>query len=310
MKIRSNDIINFISQIDPNTIVKGQVVEVYELASLFSPIDNGFYFFVGNVLPKGIKHSLVLTSNAGMECDPSNAIILSAKNSQELFYRMLDAFFKEKSDGVISEFAVVSKNAVIGKNVQIEPFCLIEDCIIGDNTVIKSHTVIKSRSVIGAHVFVDHQSTIGASGISWVWNEDQTEKVVQPQLGGVIVEDNCYLGAQTVIVKGSINENSLIGMGSLLAPGSRIGHGTKIGKYVHFANNVVTGGNTVIGEYSFVGSSAVFRPKVAVHSHTIVGAGSVVVKNTSGPGMTLMGVPAKESETKETPSGMPKPKVK
>lgn len=135
------------------------------------------------------------------------------------------------------------------------------------------------------------------------------KKILQPQLGGVDIYENCFIGAGTIIVRGSLNENTRIGRNSLLAPGGRIGHGTQIGDFVHFANNVVTGGNTIIGDYSFVGSAAVFRPKIVIHPKTIVGAGSVVVKNTTKEGKTLLGIPAKEINTKVNPSGMPKPKL-
>jgi UDP-3-O-[3-hydroxymyristoyl] glucosamine N-acyltransferase len=70
------------------------------------------------------------------------------------------------------------------------------------------------------------------------------------------------------------------------------------------------GGNARVGDYSFVGSGAVFRPRVRVHEATIVAAGAVVVKDTSGPGLTLVGVPAVEQPTKATPSGMPRPRAR
>ena len=114
-------------------------------------------------------------------------------------------------------------------------------------------------------VRVESGSVIGACGVAWTWNEEETEKVIQPQIGGVHVGAHSFLGAHTVVVRGSINEKTSIGHHSLLAPGSRIGHGTQIGNFVHFENNVITGGNTRIADYCFIGSSAVFRPKVKLH---------------------------------------------
>jgi UDP-3-O-[3-hydroxymyristoyl] glucosamine N-acyltransferase len=184
------------------------------------------------------------------------------------------------------------------------------DCAIGDNTIIGSHTVVRENTTIGDEVIIGEHSSIGASGMAWTWGEDSEEKIIQPQLGGVIIEDKCRLGAHSVLVRGSLTEKTFIGKGTLIAPGVRAGHGTQIGAHSHLANNVTTGGNTEIGKYCFVGSSAVFRPKVRVADYTIVGAGAVVVKDTTQQGLTLMGVPAKEYPTKDNPSGMPKPPYK
>ena len=43
-----------------------------------------------------------------------------------------------------------------------------------------------------------------------------------------------------------------------------------------------------------------------IDKNTIVGTGSVVIRNTTKENTTIIGVPAKEIETKENPSGMPK----
>lgn len=308
--VLASDILSFLKDSGVSYSLTSKPVREYQIASIFNPISNGFYFFAGAQIPKTIQDSLFLVeqSNSELIFENGNVGILINTNPQLVFYQFLEYRFPEISNGKISKTAIIHPNAKIGKNVQIDHFCVIENAEIKDSSIIKSHCFISDNCTIGFNVILEPMCIIGAQGVAWIWNDDQSEKIIQPQLGGVQIEDNCFLGANTIVVRGSINENTIIGKSSLLAPGCRIGHGTKIGEFVHFANNVVTGGNTQIGPFSFVGSSAVFRPKVVVHEKTIVGAGSVVVKNTSKPGMTLMGVPAIESETKQSPSGMPKPK--
>ena len=283
----------------------GKPKDSYTVASVFSPINNGFYFFTGNKHALTIENSLILTSTD--LTDEKNLVLKIDGEPQRTYYKILNHYFSQESTGKIATTAVVHPEAEIGKNVQIDDFCVIEKCVIGDNSIIGSHTKIHDKSVISNDVKIESSSVIGTGGLAWVWNEDGTERIVQPQLGGVSIGPNCFLGANTVIVRGSLNEETEIGKHTLIAPGARIGHGTHIGDYVHFANNVVTGGNTRIGSYSFVGSAAVFRPRTKVHPRSIVGAGAVVVKDTSGEGYTLVGIPAKQVESKDTPSGMPKP---
>ncbi len=284
----------------------------FTFASIFEPISNGFYFYLGDEMKFPITDSLLLVNqnNQIKSAGHGNIPIYIDANPQIVFYEILLHFHEEKSNGHISPLSVIHEDAKIGKNVQIDAFCVIGKATIGDNCIIKSHCTINDNSEIQNNVHIDSGSVIGARGVAWIWNESETEKIIQPQIGGVEIGAYSFLGAHSVVVRGSINEKTRIGHHTLLAPGSRIGHGTQIGNYVHFANNVITGGNTKIADYCFVGSSAVFRPKVKLKPETIVGAGAVVTKDNTEVGSTLVGVPAKQLKTKSHPSGMPKPKSK
>jgi len=289
-----------------------QEEQSFSFASIFEPITGGFYFYLGERMAFPITSSLLLASKDKpmTEAGEQNTVLYIDAHPQLTYYRILQEFYPEKSSGVISAHAVIDPEAELGDNVQIDPFCVIGKVKIGANSIIKSHCTLHDHTIIEENVRIESGSVIGACGVAWTWNEDETEKVIQPQIGGVHVGAHSFLGAHTVVVRGSINEKTRIGHHSLLAPGSRIGHGTQIGNFVHFANNVITGGNTRIADYCFIGSSAVFRPKVKLHPETIVGAGAVVTKDTTEAGATLVGVPAKQLKTKAHPSGMPKPKTK
>lgn len=312
--ITAKALLQYLKENGVNYSIEGPLEEnaTFAYASIFEPVPQGFYFYLGAKMAFPVEHSLLLAHQDVPMSDSGegNTVLYIDAHPQTTYYRILQEFHGEKSTGLISPQAVIDPQAEIGENVQIDPFCVIGKVKIGANTIIKSHCTLHDNTVIGSNVHIESSSVIGAKGVAWIWNEDETEKVIQPQIGGVTVGDRSFLGAHTVVVRGSINEHTRIGHDSLLAPGSRIGHGTQIGNYVHFANNVITGGNTKIADYCFIGSSAVFRPKVVLHPETIVGAGAVVTKNTTKAGSTLVGVPAKELETKAHPSGMPKPKSK
>jgi len=308
--ISSEDVLAYLNSKGLKFEWVNQENDFFVVASIFNPVNKGFYFYCGQDVPRELTDSLILIEKGktSVRADDSNSFIIVDTDPQVVFYSFLCDQFARKSNGQISSTAIIHPEAQLGNNVQIDHFCVIGKCQIDDNCIIGSHTVIHDNSLIGTGTTVESHSDIGTQGIAWVWNIEQTEKIVQPQLGGVKIGNHCFLGANSIIVRGSLNESTEIGSHSLFAPGARIGHGTRIGNYVHLANNVITGGNTSLGDYCFVGSSAVFRPKVTVHDFTIVGAGAVVARDTSKPGMTLMGVPAKETVSKEHPNGMPKPK--
>ncbi|MFT7155748.1 MAG: UDP-3-O-[3-hydroxymyristoyl] glucosamine N-acyltransferase [Parvicella sp.] len=310
--ILSKEIISFLKKESIHYECNEELLNKYTIASLFMPIENGFYFFVGEEVPDTVSKSAILLnrSNSNNLKNGNIGIYLIDSDPQQVFYRLLSSVYKTQSNGIISDTAIIHPEAKIGKNVQIDDFVVVDRAVIEDNVIIRSHSFIHNNSIVRKNVTIENHSVIGAQGVAWIWDEQGTEKIIQPQLGGVDIGTNCFLGAGTILVRGSLNENSKIGKNTLLAPGCRIGHGTQIGEYVHFANNIITGGNTIIGNYCFVGSGAVFRSKVKIHANTIVGAGAVVVKNTTENGKTLIGIPAVEKETKEHPSGMPKPILK
>ena len=283
----------------------------YSIASIFEPMDQGFYFYSGQNIPEEIGNSLILIEKEKLphKQNTKNSLLVVEQDPQLIFYGLLSDVFARVSTGIVSPTAVIHPEAIVGKNVQIDHFCVIGNCKIEDNCIIGSHTVINDDSEIGRGSTVETHSAIGTQGVAWVWNEAQSEKIIPPQLGGVKIGEACFLGANTIVVRGSLNESTEIGQQTLIAPGARIGHGTKIGAFVHFANNVITGGNTCIGDHCFVGSGAVFRPKVVMHDFTIVGAGAVVIRDTTKPGLTLTGLPATETVSKVHPSGMPKQKT-
>ncbi|GGH46047.1 hypothetical protein IA57_09755 [Mangrovimonas yunxiaonensis] len=312
MKLDFKEIKEFLNKHAISFKCNDSIVGKYELASLFNPVDFGFYFFTGtDAKILQVNHSLFLVSNdfkVTMDCS-NQYVYLLEHDPQHVYYLIMLEFFGTKSTGVIAATSRVDPEVKLGNNVQIDDFCVIEkDVIIGDNVIIGSHCKIHKNSVIRKNTILETMSVIGARGVAWVWDKNQEEKILQPQLGGVEIKENCFLGANTVIVRGSINEKTTIGASSYLAPGCRIGHGSILGNYVHLANNVITGGNTVIGDYSFVGSGVVFRPKIKIHAKTIVGVGAVIVKNTSEENKLLKGVPAQEYDIQNQMSGMPKPK--
>lgn len=84
-----------------------------------------------------------------------------------------------------------------------------------------------------------------------------------------------------------------IGSHVLLNYNTTIGHDTYIGDYSTINPNSAISGNCNIQKNVFVGSKSAIREKTFIVSGTIIGMGSVVVKNIEKSG-TYVGVPSKE----------------
>lgn len=278
----------------------------YKPASLNKEIPNGIYFFQG--APSEWKHSIrgsVLFTKQPLGTENIEIVVT---NPQLAHYKLTQFFLPAQPVG-IHPTAIISEKAQIGRDVYIGPYSIIGDCILGDRVRINNHVVIEDRVEIKNDCFIDSNSVIGAGGMAWIWDDDG-KRIMQPQIGGVIIEAHCILATDVTIVKGSLSENTTIGPYTVIAHGTKIGHGSQVGSKVHMANNVSLAGNAVIGDSSFLGSACVISSNVVIPPHTIVGAAALVNKNFREEYLTLAGVPAgiiRKNNYEAKPQGAPQP---
>jgi UDP-3-O-[3-hydroxymyristoyl] glucosamine N-acyltransferase len=264
----------------------------------------GIYYAEGKSNAE-ITESLVLCSTTE-GFDRSNCLI-TVSHPQLAFYKLMRFFYGHEASGSVHPSAIVDPGASISPSAEIGPYCVIGRSEVQAGVRLSSHVVVADNCIIGENTVIESHSTIGASGVAWVWDVETNERIIQPQIGGVVVGKNCFLGSDVSLVRGSVNENTTIGDGTVIAHGTKVGHGCAIGADNHFANNVSLAGNVTTGERCFFGSAAVVRPMITLAADTTVGAGAVVVNNVLDSHLVLMGVPARSTEpAKEKLSGVPK----
>ena len=128
--------------------------------------------------------------------------------------------------------------------------------------------------------------------------------IVEPvNLYGCSIGDNSFIGPFTEIQKEvSIGNNSRIQSHSFICELVTIGNNCFIGHGVMFINDLMQNGGpagnkskwktTNIGNHVSIGSNATILP-VEICDHAVIGAGSVVTKNITEPGI-YAGNPAKK----------------
>ena len=232
--------------------------------------------------------------------------VIQVENPQLSFYELSQTMIEDyiESDSLVFNMlnkSYIHKNAKIGNNVQISPGCIIGNCEIQDNVIIHPNVTIYKKSKIGSNVQIGAGTVIGAEGVMWTYNSKTNDRILLHQLGGVIIQDNCFISSNVTIVRGSANENTIIGNSTYIAPGTCIGHGTLIHDNVHFANNVSTGGSSEIASHSFLGSGSIISPRCKITERIVLGAGSCLLTNATKAGV-YVGTPAKW--IKEIESGL------
>ena len=147
--------------------------------------------------------------------------------------------------------ASIDASARLGKNVTVEPFAVIgKNVLIGDHAVIGAHSVLENDSVIGAsshlspHVFIGYNChvgnhciigphcTLGADGFGYFTDKQNIHHKI-PQLGIVVIEDNCEMGASCAIDRATLTE-------------TRLKRGSKLDNFVHIAHNCEIGENAML----------------------------------------------------------------
>jgi UDP-3-O-[3-hydroxymyristoyl] glucosamine N-acyltransferase len=190
------------------------------------------------------------------ERHPSAVIAESAKIGSGVF---IGAFVcvgenSQIGDGAqLRAGAKVGDNVAVGKNSVLDPNVFIEDnCIIGDNVILRSGVVI------------------GTDGFGFVRDTADNGRYVKfPQIGGVVIEDDVEIGANSCVDRGALGE-------------TRIGRGTKIDNLVQIAHNVQIGERVVIAAQTGISGStviesdAVIGGQVGMGDHARVLSGAVI----------------------------------
>lgn len=216
-------------------------------------------------------------------------------NPKDTFFDILDEFWGEKNEAVISPSASIESGAVIGENTSIGPFTYIsKDTVIGNNCRIGANVTLKGKVTVGDNCVIQSGAVIGEDGFAFI-KEAGTQKFVK-HYGGVKIEDNVSIGSQTCVCRGAIDD-TWIKEYAKIDNLCHIAHNAVIGKCSIIVAGTIVMGSVHIGNDCWVASSMI-RDQRHVGNQVVVGMGAVVVKDVPD-GQTVAGNPAKPFERKE-----------
>jgi sugar O-acyltransferase (sialic acid O-acetyltransferase NeuD family) len=102
------------------------------------------------------------------------------------------------------------------------------------------------------------------------------------------------IGEGTIILHHCVvNANAEIGVNCIINTSSIIEHDVLVGNHCHISTGSIINGDSVIGDYSFLGSNTTVSNQIIVGEGVVVGAGSLILKNSDNY-CTMVGVPAKK----------------
>jgi UDP-3-O-[3-hydroxymyristoyl] glucosamine N-acyltransferase len=209
----------------------------------------------------------------------------------------------------ISPKATVHGSAVIGSGVTIDPGAVVgprsnigDYTCIGSNVVIGPDVVIGRNCSIGAGAVLAHATigdnviihpgvSIGQDGFGFVPGARGHIKI--PQVGGVIIQDNIEIGANTTIDRGS-TRNTFIGEGTKIDNLVQIAHNVVVGRHCLIAAQVGIAGSATLGDFVAIGGQTGIAPHLTIGDSARIAGASGVTRDIPR-GERWAGFPARPS---------------
>ena len=193
----------------------------------------------------------------------------------------------------IGPFVSIGANTHIEANTVIGPGCIIgDDCRIGTGSHLVARVTLVTRVRLGQRVLIHPGAVLGAEGFGLAMEAGSWLKV--PQLGGVVIGDDCEIGANTTIDRGALGD-TVLAEDVRLDNQIQIGHNVQIGAHTAIAGAVAVAGSAKIGRYCLIGGAAGIVGHIEICDKVRINAFSLVTHSIDEPGEYTSGTPLQES---------------
>lgn len=244
--------------------------------------------------------------------DSFNGNVLISSNPYLSFAKAAQLFHKQPeltpgihTTAVIDPSAVIDPTASIGALVCIGPrstvgagviigssVCIDEGVSIGNGTLIHAGVKLQSRTQLGACCIIQPGAVIGGDGFGFAPSEKGWEKI--PQVGKVVIGDDCEIGANTTIDRGAIDD-TVLGNGVKLDNQIQIGHNVTIGEHTIIAGCTAIAGSAEIGAHCMIGGGVGIVGHICIVDKVTIQAMSLVTHSINKPGNYSAASPLQES---------------
>lgn len=251
--------------------------------------------------------SELVTSHAGIviltEQDSQNFCgnRLIARDPYLMFAKIAGLFqIREQASKGVHQTAIVADSAKIADDVTIGPYCVIggnaiiesgaslsahvtigDDCKLGEDCIINPQVVISSRCKIGSRVILHPGVIIGADGFGLARDADGWIKV--PQLGAVQIGDDCEIGANTTIDRGTLDD-TILEQDVRLDNQIQIAHNVHIGEHTVMAGCSAVAGSAKIGKNCLIGGGVGIVGHIEVCDNVTLQSMALVTHSITKPG--------------------------
>ena len=253
---------------------------------------------------------VVILSEDASEIFQGNKLI--AKDPYVAFAKVASLFQNSHQNfSGIHATAVISDSAIIEDNVTIGPFSIIgqntviktgtvlearvtvgNNCIIGENCTLKPNVVLSCDCEIGDRVILHPGAIIGADGFGLARDKGGWIKV--PQLGAVKLGNDCEIGANTTIDRGTMDD-TILEDDVRLDNQIQVAHNVFIGKHTVMAGCSAIAGSAKIGKNCLIGGGVGIIGHLEVCDGVTLQSMALVTKSIKKPGSYSSVAPIQET---------------
>jgi UDP-3-O-[3-hydroxymyristoyl] glucosamine N-acyltransferase len=188
---------------------------------------------------------------------------------------------------------VIGAGARIGAHAFIGPHCVIAAGVgVGEDVRLVARVTLCERVTLGARVLVQPGAVLGGDGFGFAAERGTWVKV--PQLGGVRVEADVEIGANTTIDRGAIGD-TVIEEGVKLDNQIQIGHNVHIGAHTIMAAFAGVSGSVTIGRRCMIGGAVGIGGHLSICDDACITGDSFVSHSIARPGVYSSGIPTTEA---------------
>ena len=254
--------------------------------------ENCLSFYIGpdTEQVKGLRNC-VLFCKDGLEFVHESVSRIIVDDPRLAFAIIAQEFLPALPEPGIHRTAIVDPEAMIHPTAYVGPYCTLEKCVIGEGCVIHPRVMIYANTTIGRRVEIESGAVIGATGLGRSVGPDGRHWLF-PHFGETVLEDETFVGANSVITRGVLGQ-TILREGSRVNASVVIAHNCIIGKYTAVSIGVTISGSSVVGEGCFIGSSASLKEGIKLGNDIVVGMGAVVTKSFEEDNIVIMGNPAR-----------------
>ena len=198
-------------------------------------------------------------------------------------------------DAHIGPFTSIGARTTVGAGAVVGPGCSIGDeCELGEGCELQARVTLVARVRLGKRVRILPGAVLGAAGFGLAMDGGRWLNV--PQLGGVVVGDDCEIGANTTIDRGALGD-TVLEEDVRLDNQIQIGHNVRIGAHTAMAGCSAVAGSARIGRYCLVGGGAGILGHLEVCDRVVITAMSLVTHSIREPGEYSSGTPLMDNRS-------------
>jgi UDP-3-O-[3-hydroxymyristoyl] glucosamine N-acyltransferase len=190
----------------------------------------------------------------------------------------------------VGPLCVVEAGAVLAAGVRLHALVHVGAGVeIGEGSVVYPHVSLRDGVRVGRRVVIHAGAVLGADGFGFAFDGSAHRKI--PQVGGVLIEDDVEIGANTTIDRGTFGD-TVVRRGTKIDNLVQVGHNVEVGEHSLLVAQVGVSGSSRLGRGVVLGG------QVGVADHVTLGDGVMAAAQSGIPsdveaGSRVFGTPAR-----------------